>query len=79
MWKLPHQDRVSNLSRRFEQVWDQEVKKPKPSLVRLPPLLMMLNECMSSVLTYTNQVTVAEESVRLADTLHIHALLLFLL
>ncbi|CAK0780401.1 hypothetical protein CVIRNUC_005040 [Coccomyxa viridis] len=33
MWKLPHQDRVSNLSRQFEQVWDQEVKKPKPSLM----------------------------------------------
>ena len=46
MWKLPHQDRVANLSRQFEQVWDQEVKKPKPSLVRLPPRLVMPDVCL---------------------------------
>ena len=77
MWKLPHQDRVSNLSRQFEQVWDQEVKKPKPSLVRLPHLLIAQSAFMSSVETFTNQVTVARGHSSHAKTLQLHVVVSF--
>ena len=33
MWKLPPQDRVANLAERFENVWEKEQQKAKPSLV----------------------------------------------
>jgi len=33
MWKLPPQDRVANLAKRFEDIWGKEQQKAKPSLV----------------------------------------------